>query len=130
MDVVLTGRELDMMSVLWQLGSGTVAEVRERLPDNLAYTTVLTILRTMEEKGYLRHEAEGKAHRYFPLVEEQAARKSALARLIDGLFRGSPELVLTQLVGDRGLTASEARRLRKLLDERLPEGDKKKERGK
>ena len=129
-NVVLTERELDLMSVLWRLGSGTVAEVRERLASDskldLAYTTVLTVLRTMEEKGLVRHEAEGKAHRYFPLVEEQAARKSALARLVDTLFHGSPELVLTQLVGDRGLSASQLERLRALLDERLPAAEPKK----
>jgi predicted transcriptional regulator len=126
-ELALTERELDVMAVLWERGSGTVAEVRDALADggapggaklDLAYTTVLTILRTMEEKGYVRHEAEGKAHRYFPAVQQQAVRKSALARLVDTLFRGSPELVLTQLVSDRGLSNDEIARLRQLLDER------------
>ncbi|MFC1661420.1 BlaI/MecI/CopY family transcriptional regulator, partial [Gemmatimonadota bacterium] len=54
------------MNVLWRLGSGTVAEVQKGLLDSLAYTTVLTILRTLEKKGYARHEAEGRAHRYLP----------------------------------------------------------------
>src|SRR5262245_49833892 len=63
-----TDRELDVMAVLWERGSGTVAEVRERLPDELAYTTVLTILRILQEKGYVRHEGEGRAHRFYPLV--------------------------------------------------------------
>jgi BlaI family penicillinase repressor len=124
-DVTLTERELDIMSVLWDARSGTVAEVRERLAGqgvDLAYTTVLSFLRTMEEKGIVRRESEGKGHRYFPVVEEHSARKSALARLVDVLFRGSPELVLTQLIGDRRLSAAEARRLRELLDERLQDG--------
>ena len=56
-----TERELDVMSVLWQLGSGTVAEVRAALEDEFAYTTVLTVLRTLEAKGHVRHEGEGKA---------------------------------------------------------------------
>ncbi|MEP6689877.1 MAG: BlaI/MecI/CopY family transcriptional regulator [Gemmatimonadaceae bacterium] len=128
MDIALTGRELEIMSVLWDTGSGTVAEVRDRLETDhslqLAYTTVLTVLRTMEEKGYLRHESEGKAHRYFPRVAQQAVRKSALARLVDTVFRGSPELVLTQLVSDRRLSAAQLKHLRSLLDERLPQRDR------
>ena len=59
-----TDRELDVMAVLWDRGPSTVAEVRENLEDPLAYTTVLTVLRTLETKGYVSHEEEGKAHRY------------------------------------------------------------------
>lgn len=116
-DLTLGDRELDVMSVLWELGSGTVAEVRERLPADLAYTTVLTILRNLEEKGFVSHDAEGRAHRYFPRLARQAARKTALARLVDKLFHGSPDLLLAQLVADRDLTAADLRRLRKQLDE-------------
>jgi BlaI family transcriptional regulator, penicillinase repressor len=115
MDVSLAERELDVMGVLWELGSGTVTEVRARLPVELAYTTVLTILRNLEAKGFLRHEEEGKAHRYIPLVEQQTARRSALARMLERLFDGSPELLLTQLVDDHPLDADEMRRLRRLL---------------
>ena len=118
MDVSLAERELDVMGVLWELGSGTVAEVRERLPVDLAYTTVLTILRNLEAKGFLRHEEEGKAHRYIPLVAQQTARRSALARMIEKLFDGSPELLLTQLVDDHALGAEEMRRLRRQLRSR------------
>lgn len=114
-----TTRELDVMAILWERGSGTVAEVRTRLSDELAYTTVLTILRIMEEKGLVRHEGEGRAHRYYPLVERQTAGRSALGRLIDKLFGGSPELLVTQMVSDRGLSEAELRRLRKLLDKEL-----------
>ncbi len=107
------------MAVLWDRGSATVAEVRERLPDDLAYTTVLTVLRTLEEKGHVGHRGEGKAHRYFPLVERRVAGRSALTRLIDTVFNGSPELLLTQLVSDRELSDDELKRLRKLMDARL-----------
>ena len=115
MEISFGERELDVMGVLWELGSGTVAEVRERLPVELAYTTVLTILRNLEAKGFLRHEEEGKAHRYIPLVAQQAARRSALARIIQKLFDGSPELLLTHLVDDHELDADEMRRLRRQL---------------
>jgi len=119
--IAFTDRELDVMSVLWDAGSATVAQVRERLSDDLAYTTVLTVLRTLEQKGYVRHTGEGRAHRYRPLVKRAAAGRSALRRLVDKVFDGSPELLLTQLVSDRNLGDEELRRLRKLLADRLRE---------
>src|SRR5215213_1610639 len=119
MPIAFTDRELDVMNVLWERGSATVAEVRAALADELAYTTVLTVLRTLEEKGHVSHEEEGKAHRYLPLVERQAAGQSAVRRLVDKLFRGSPEMLLTHLVSDRTLSDDELRRMRQLLDERM-----------
>ncbi len=119
MDISFTDRELDVMGVLWTLGTATVAEVRERLTDELAYTTVLTVLRTLEEKGYAGHEEEGRAHRYHPLVERDRAGQSALRRLTRKIFSGSPELLLTQLVSDRNLSEDELRRMHALLEERL-----------
>ncbi len=121
MPVSFTDRELDVMSVLWDLGSATVAEVRERLADELAYTTVLTVLRTLEQKGHVGHTGEGRAHRYHPLVKRAAAGRSALRRLVDKVFDGSPELLLTQLVSDKNLSDDELRRLRRLVEERLRE---------
>lgn len=114
-EFVLGDRELDVMGVLWDLGSGTVAEVRDRLPADLAYTTVLTILRNLEAKELVSHVAEGKAHRYYPKVARRAARRSALARIVDKLFHGSPEQLIAQLVEDESLSADDMRRLRKLL---------------
>ena len=119
MEISFTDRELDIMTVLWERGSATVAEVRSRLKDELAYTTVLTVLQTLEQKGYLRHEEEGKAYRYHPLVGREAAGRTALERMVSKLFRGSPELVLTQLVSDRDVSDESLRRMRKLLNERL-----------
>ena len=119
MDVSFTDRELDVMAVLWQRGSGTVSEVRDDLDDDLAYTTVLTVLRTLEDKGFVTHVAEGKAHRYLPAVTQNVAGKSALSRVLDKIFAGSSELLLTQLVSDRNVEPAELRRLRKLLDDRL-----------
>ena len=121
MDVTFTERELDVMAILWELGSATVTEVRDRLDDDLAYTTVLTVLRTLEAKGYVGHREEGKAHRYVPLVARNAAGQSALRRLTEKVFAGSPELLLTQLVSGRRLTPEELKRMRQLLDQRLKE---------
>lgn len=113
----LTERELDIMNVLWDLESGTVSEVRERLTDDLAYNTVLTVIRTLETKGFLRHEGVGKAHRYFPRVKREANAGSTLSRVLKKVFQDSPELLLTHLVQERSLSPAELKRLRKLLDE-------------
>lgn len=118
-DVLFAERELDVMAVLWEIESGTVTEVRERLPAELAYTTVLTILRNLEAKGFVRHEEEGKAHRYFPLVARRTAERSAVARLVDRLFQGSPELLLTRLVDDHDLSPEQLKRMRKRLRDRM-----------
>ena len=121
MEISFTERELDVMGVLWEEGSATVAEVRERLADRLAYTTVLTVLRTLEEKGYAGHTEEGTAYRYHPMVARREAGTSVLRRLTRKLFKDSPELLLTHLVSDRALTADELGRMRRLLDERMEE---------
>src|SRR5262245_52221894 len=107
------------MGVLWESDSATVAEVRDRLPVPLAYTTVLTILRNLEAKGFVRHEEEGKAHRYFPLIARDAAGRNALIRLIEKVFNGSPEQLLTQLVSDHPLSGAELKRLHAALVIRL-----------
>lgn len=119
MDIQFTNRELDLMAVLWDLESATVAEVRDRLGDELAYTTVLTVLRTLEDKGYVSHTQEGKAYRYHPAVARESAGASAVSRLVGKMFSGSPEFLLTHLVSDRDLSTEDLERIRRLLDERL-----------
>lgn len=118
MDVQFTDRELDIMGVLWDRGPSTVAKVQEQLADELAYTTVLTMLRTLEEKGHVRHEEEGRAYRYIPTVDREAAGRSALRRLMRKVFKGSPEALLTQLVSERGLSPQQLERMRRLLEDR------------
>jgi BlaI family penicillinase repressor len=122
--VTLGDRELDVMAVLWEIGSGTVGEVRERLPAKLAYTTVLTILRNLEAKEFVSHTEEGRAHRYAARVQQKSARRSALSRLVDTLFAGSSEELLAHLVDDRALDADELQRLAKRVRE-----ESKKKRG-
>lgn len=115
-------RELDVMSVLWDLGSGTVAEVREGLIERSefepAYATVLTLLRTLKAKGWVTTKNEGRAHRYYPAVDRELARGDALHRITDLLYDGSRELLLTELVSDHRIPASTLERLRRLLDVR------------
>jgi BlaI family transcriptional regulator, penicillinase repressor len=123
MEIAFTDRELDIMDVLWERGASTVAEVQATLSDDLAYTTVLTILRTLEDKGHVSHEEEGRAYRYFPLVERSQAGASAVQRLMRKLFRGSPEMLLTHLVSQRGLTKEQLESMRRMLDDRLDRED-------
>lgn len=125
MEIRFTARELDVISVLWDRGPSTVAEVQEALADELAYTTVLTILRILEEKEYVAHTTEGRAHRYSPLVERADAGGSALERVTRRLFSGSPELLLTRLVEDQDLSEDELRRMRDLLARRLGEKEER-----
>ncbi len=120
-DFSIGERELDVMGVLWELGSGTVAEVRARVPAELAYTTVLTILRNLEAKRFVRREAEGRGHRYFPAIPRELASQNAVRRVIDKLFRGSPELLLTHLVDEQTMSDEELKRLRRRLKARLRE---------
>lgn len=123
MDISLTNREADVMRVLWDHGPSVVAEVRERLTDELAYTTVLTILRTLETKGFVAHHEEGRVHRYFAAVKEQTAQRSALRHLTHKLFKGSAELLFTHLVSDQKLSPEQIRRMRKLLTEKSDKGE-------
>jgi predicted transcriptional regulator len=123
MDIQFTDREIDVMEVLWEHGPSLVGEVREALKDDLAYTTVLTILRTLEGKGYVGHEQEGRGHRYFAAVKQQAAQRSALRRLTSKLFKGSAELLFTHLVSDQKLSAKQIRAMRALLEEKSRKGE-------
>ena len=111
------------MQVLWDQGPSLVADVRAQLKDDLAYTTVLTILRTLEAKGYVDHIEEGRGHRYRARVQPQAARKSALKHLTNKLFEGSIELLFTHLVSDQKLTPEQLARMRELLAKKAKTGD-------
>jgi predicted transcriptional regulator len=118
MDIVLADREAEIMAVLWDHGPSTVSEVQQRVSDELAYTTVLTVLRNLEAKGYVTHDPEGKAHRYSPLVARDAAQRSALRAMADKFFKGSTAMVLTHLVADEKLKPDDVKRLRSLLAKR------------
>jgi predicted transcriptional regulator len=120
-EIYFAPRELAVMSVLWRLGSAAVSDVRDALDDDLAYTSVLSALQTLEDKGYVRHEAEGRAYRYFPTVGADRAGGSALARIRDAIFQGSAERMFAQMVADKRLGRKELEQMRQLLAERLGE---------
>ena len=115
MKISFTDREADIMHVLWEFGPSVVSDVQKQLKDKLAYTTVLTMLRTLETKGYVGHEEQGRQHRYFATVQRQAAQKSALKHLLGKFFKDSSELLFARLVSDQKLSPEEIRRMRKML---------------
>lgn len=121
MEILLYDRELEVMQVLWDEGPSTVSEVKTALDDEMAYNTVLTVLRRLEDKGYVGHEEEGRAHRYQTLIPREAVRESALERITRKVFGGNPELLLTHLVSARKLSEDQLRRLRTLVDDQLEE---------
>jgi BlaI family penicillinase repressor len=120
--VTFTERELDLMAVLWDVGPSTAAEVRAALASrdvDLAYNTVLTLLRILEDKGHVDHKEEGRAHRFRATVKRNEAKASALTRTLDRMFGGSAEALVAQLVQQRGLSRDELKRLRSVVDEQL-----------
>lgn len=119
MGVSLTPRELDVMAILWRLGEASVQDVRDRLDSDLAYTSVLSALQLMEQKGYVDHRREGRSYRYFPLIEAEEVGDTLLERLLETLYRKSPVRLVGHLVESQEVDDEELRRIRELLDERL-----------
>jgi predicted transcriptional regulator len=109
------------MDVLWEKRAATVSEVADALPRELglAYNTVLTTMRILEDKGYVRHTKpkEGRAFVYHPLVEREEASRNAVRHVISRFFRDSPELLVLNLLNDRELSETELQRIRQLIEE-------------
>jgi predicted transcriptional regulator len=113
---VLTDHELRLMEVLWQRGRASVADVVESLPPPpLAYSTVLTTLRTLEQKGYIDHEEDGRAYVYRPLVARDEAAKSATRHLLDRFFGSSPGALAVSLLDGTQLTDDDVVKIQRLL---------------
>jgi predicted transcriptional regulator len=113
----LTEAELRLMNVLWEKGQATVGEVAEALTGDppLAYSSVLTILRILESKGYLRHTKEGRAFIYEPAINREEASSGAIRQLLAKFFNNSPELLVANLLSDEALSQKEIDRLKKLI---------------
>jgi BlaI family transcriptional regulator, penicillinase repressor len=121
----LTKRELDIMSVLWDLGEATVTEVRDRVDPDLAYTSISSMIRTLEMKGFVSHRrGEGKTHVYFPVIDSETAGESVLGRVLDKVYGGSPIKLLAHLVEQHRLSTKELARMRELL-KRAPKRPRK-----
>ena len=115
----LTEAELRIMQVLWDKGPATVQQVLEALPRKkpLAYNSVLTIVRILEKKGYVRHVKDGRAHIYTALLNQKEATRSEIRHLVSRFFQDSRELLVLNILEDEGLEAQEIERLRRMLDE-------------
>lgn len=113
----LTEVELELMEVLWEKGSATVGEIVAALPDErLAYNSVLTMMRILEQKGYVEHEKESRAYIYRPLVDRRQAMQSAISYLLNRFFKGSPELLVVNLLAHEDIGKNEIRRLKRLIE--------------
>jgi predicted transcriptional regulator len=115
----LTEAELRLMDVLWLKGSATVQEVLAALPNNpgLAYNSVLTTIRILEKKGYVKHAKDGRAHVYTPIVERKEATRFAIRNLVSRFFSNSHELLVLNILQDEDIDAEELKRLRKMLEQ-------------
>ena len=112
----LTQRELDIMSVLWERGEATVTEVRDQVDPDLAYTSISSMIRMLEMKGYVSHRrGEGKTHVYFPVIDAETAGESALGRVLNKIYGGSPIKLLAHLMEQSRLSDKELARRRDLL---------------
>ena len=114
--LILTDHELRLMEELWRAGRATVADVVDVLPPPpLAYSTVLTTLRTLEQKGYIAHEEDGRAYVYRPLVARDEAAKSAMRHLLDSFFRSSPGALAVTLLDDTRLSEDDITKIKRML---------------
>ena len=113
----LTEAELRIMNVLWQRRSATVHEVLETLPEKpaLAYNSVLTIIRILEKKGYVKHVKDKRAHVYIPRVGREDATRFEVRHLLSRFFGNSPELLVLNILEEKNIDAEELGRLRQLL---------------
>ena len=114
----LTEAELRIMNVLWDKGPATVHEVLQGMPAEpaLAYNSVLTIIRILEKKGYVKHVKDGRAHVYMPTVERQDATRSEIRHLVSRFFKDSHELLVLNILEDESINVEELQRLREMLE--------------
>jgi predicted transcriptional regulator len=122
----LSRRERQIMDVLFQRGRATAAEVMDALPGTPSYSTVRTQLRVLEEKGHVRHEADGVRFVYMPAVPRHTARKSALRHVVDTFFEGSAEKAVAALLGGEAtrLTDEQIDRIAEMIANARKEGGK------
>ncbi len=110
----LTGRESQVMEALWRLGEASAEQIRAALPEPLHDSTVRTLLRVLETKGYLQHEARGKAFVYRAAIARQKAQRNALRSVLAQLFSGSAEDLVMRLIEDEKITHEQLDQLRRM----------------
>ena len=118
----LSRRERQIMDVLYRLGKATAAEVHEAIPDPPSYSAVRAMLRVLEEKQHIRHEAQDLRYVFTPIVTRERARRSAVRHLLDTFFEGSPEQAVATLLDSQKLSQQELDRLAALVEKARKEG--------
>ena len=118
---LLTDVELELMTIIWNQGRTTVKEVADALPRNrpLAYTSVASVMKILEHKGFLTCEKDSHAHTFSPLVEKAAYEESCLGHVVDNLFDGEPVALVQRLLTAKRLSAAERRAIEATLRELL-----------
>lgn len=122
----LTEVELELMTILWRLEEGSVADVIGGLPEgrDLAYTSVSTILRILEQKGVVGARKEGRGHTYFPLLAKDQYEASTVKRLVTQVFDGAPASLVRRLIETDGMSHADLAELQKLLATKLGGGSR------
>ena len=120
----LSRRERQIMDFLFRVGKATAADVMEGLPDAPSYSAVRALLRILEQKGHIRHEEEGRAYVYMPLVRRDAARQTALTHLLKTFFDNSAEQAVAALLAIKGekMSDAELERMSKMIEKAKTEG--------
>jgi predicted transcriptional regulator len=124
----LTEAELRLMKILWRRGESAVTDLVAAMPDGepLAYNSVLTTIRILEQKGYVEHRQAGRAFVYIPCVAEEEASRSEVKHLMSRFFGNSRERLLLSLLGDDEISAEELRRLKEAIENSPAESDPEK----
>jgi predicted transcriptional regulator len=123
--ITLTEAELRLMKMLWQRGESAVGELVAAMPEGsaLAYNSVLTTIRILEQKGYVHHRQEGRAFLYSPSIPEHEASKTEVRHIMQRFFGNSRERLLLSLLGDDDITPDELRRLKDAIAAAEPTGE-------
>jgi predicted transcriptional regulator len=121
----LTEAELRLMKILWRRGESAVTDLVAAMPEGeaLAYNSVLTTIRILEQKGYVEHRQEGRAFVYRPCVLEHEASRSEVRHVMSRFFGNSREQLLLTLLGDEGISAGELERLKEVIRSAAPDAD-------
>ena len=117
-DKVLTDVELELMTILWRLGEGSVSDVIEHLAEGreLAYTSVSTMLRILEQKGVVKTRKEGRGHFYIPVLQRDQFERKAIRHVVDRVFEGTPSALVRQLLSSHDLSVDELAEIKKLIE--------------